>query len=61
MKSPAPGDPSRETGLPPGVEVAPLGKRFVAYLIDFSVPAVVRTVIGSCCRPHPAAGSWPSA
>ena len=46
MQSPAPASPNRETGLPPGVEVAPLGKRFVAYLIDISVPAVVSAVIG---------------
>ena len=29
------------TGLPPGVEVGPLGSRFVAYLIDRSVPVVI--------------------
>lgn len=46
MQSPVPASPNRETGLPPGVEVAPLGKRFVAYLIDISVPAVVSAVIG---------------
>jgi uncharacterized RDD family membrane protein YckC len=41
MESPVPDRPNRETGLPPGVEVAPLGKRFVAYLINCSVPAVI--------------------
>jgi uncharacterized RDD family membrane protein YckC len=41
MESPVLGRPNRETGLPPGVEVAPLGKRFVAYLINCLVPAVV--------------------
>ena len=41
MESPAQGRPNRETGLPPGVEVGPLGKRFVAYLINISVPAIV--------------------
>jgi uncharacterized RDD family membrane protein YckC len=41
MESPVPGRPNRETGLPPGVEVGPLGKRFVAYLINISVPVVV--------------------
>jgi uncharacterized RDD family membrane protein YckC len=41
MESPVPGRPNRETGLPPGVEVGPLGKRFVAYLINLSVPVVV--------------------
>ncbi len=45
MPSGAPGNPSRETGLPPGVEVAPLGSRFVAYLIDISVPLVVGVVL----------------
>src|SRR5918997_773079 len=28
-------------GLPPGVEIGPLGSRFLAYVIDRSVPAVV--------------------
>jgi uncharacterized RDD family membrane protein YckC len=41
MESPVPGRPNRETGLPPGVEVGPLGKRFVAYLINLLVPVVV--------------------
>jgi uncharacterized RDD family membrane protein YckC len=41
MQSPVQGRPNRETGLPPGVEVGPLGKRFVAYLINISVPAIV--------------------
>ncbi len=46
MQSPAPASPNRETGLPPGVEVAPLGNRFVAYLIDISVLVVVSVVVG---------------
>ena len=41
MDSPVQGRPNRETGLPPGVEVGPLGKRFVAFLINISVPAIV--------------------
>ncbi len=41
MESPVTGRPNRETGLPPGVEVGPLGKRFVAFLINMSVPVVV--------------------
>jgi uncharacterized RDD family membrane protein YckC len=45
MESPVPGRPNRETGLPPGVEVAPLGKRFVAFLINLSVPVVVSIVL----------------
>ena len=43
------GRPSRDTGLPPGVEVGPLGRRFLAYLIDLLVPGGVGIVIGSCC------------
>src|SRR5215211_3676244 len=45
MESPVPGRPNRETGLPPGVEVGPLGKRFVAYLINVSVPVVVSVAL----------------
>jgi uncharacterized RDD family membrane protein YckC len=41
MESPVPGRPNRETGLPPGVEVGPLGRRFVAFLINMSVPVIV--------------------
>ena len=41
MESPVPGRPNRETGLPPGVEVGPLGRRFAAFLINMSVPVVV--------------------
>jgi uncharacterized RDD family membrane protein YckC len=40
-----PGRPSRDTGLPPGVEVGPLGKRVAAYLIEVLVPAIVSTVL----------------
>jgi uncharacterized RDD family membrane protein YckC len=40
MESPVQG-PNRETGLPPGVEVGPLGRRFAAYLINMSVPVVL--------------------
>ncbi len=47
MPSGAPGNPSRETGLPPGVEVAPLAPRFVAYLIDASVPLIAGVVAGA--------------
>ena len=32
------------TGLPPGVEVGPLGKRFAAHVIDSLVPAVISGV-----------------
>ncbi len=40
-----PGQPSRDTGLPPGVEVGPLGKRVLAYLIEALVPAIVGIVL----------------
>jgi hypothetical protein len=40
-----PGQPSRDTGLPPGVEVGPLGRRVAAYLIEALVPAVVSSVL----------------
>lgn len=46
MESPVLGAPSHETGLPPGVEVGPLGKRFVASLIDSLVPGVAGGLIG---------------
>jgi uncharacterized RDD family membrane protein YckC len=45
MESPMQGRPNRETGLPPGVEVGPLGKRFVAYLINVSVPVIVSVAL----------------
>jgi uncharacterized RDD family membrane protein YckC len=45
MESLVPGRPNRETGLPPGVEVGPLGKRLVAFLINLSVPVVVGIVL----------------
>ena len=45
MESPVQGRPNRETGLPPGVEVGPLGKRFVAFLINISVPAIVSVAL----------------
>jgi hypothetical protein len=45
MESPVPGRPNRETGLPPGVEVGPLGKRFVAFLINLSVPVIVNIAL----------------
>ena len=45
MESPAQGRPNRETGLPPGVEVGPLGTRFVAFLINLSVPVIVSSAL----------------
>ena len=40
MESPQPAPPISATGLPPGVEVGGLGKRFLAHLIDWLVPAL---------------------
>ena len=45
MESPAQGRPNRETGLPPGVEVGTLGRRFVAFLINMSVLVVVSVAL----------------
>ncbi len=39
MDSPAPGSTSRDRGLPPGVDAAPIVRRFFAFLIDLLVPA----------------------
>ena len=41
MESPQPAPPVNTTGLPPGVEVGGLGKRFLAHLIDRFVPALL--------------------
>ncbi len=46
MAPPGSATPSRETGLPPGVQVGPLGRRLVAYLIESLVPAIVVGVLG---------------
>jgi hypothetical protein len=45
MESPVQGRPNRETGLPPGVEAGPLGKRFVAFLINIALPVVVSVAV----------------
>ncbi len=37
-------EPDRMTGLPPGVAVAPLGRRFVAHVVDAIVPTVIGLV-----------------
>lgn len=42
-----PGQPSRDTGLPPGVEVGSVGRRVAAYLIEALVPAIVAGVLGA--------------
>ena len=38
MESPRAGAPARDTGLPPGVQVGGLGRRVVAFLVDWLVP-----------------------
>ena len=45
MESPVTGSPQADTGLPPGVRVGPLGARFVAYVLDSLVPAVVAVAL----------------
>jgi uncharacterized RDD family membrane protein YckC len=45
MESPQPQSPPRITGLPPGVEVAPLTARFIAFLIDFLAPVAVMIAV----------------
>ncbi len=47
MQSVDPAAPSPDTGLPPGVHVAPLGARLVAWLIDVSVPTVVGVLLAA--------------
>ena len=42
-----PGQPSRDTGLPPGVEVGSLGRRVAAYLIEALVPGIVGGVLAA--------------
>lgn len=44
MARPDEPQPDRLTGLPPGVRPGPLGGRFVAYLIDHLVPALIALV-----------------
>lgn len=45
MNSPPPGRPSRDRGLPPGVDAAPLGRRFIAWVLDLLVPAAAGVLI----------------
>ena len=46
MQTARPPAPARDTGLPPGVKVGPLGQRLLAYVIDSVVPAVAGAVAG---------------
>jgi len=41
MESPQLAPPANATGLPPGVEVGGLGKRFLAHVIDKLIPALL--------------------
>jgi len=47
MESPVAGSPQADTGLPPGVQVGPLGARLVAYVLDLLVPAAVALLLVS--------------
>ncbi|CAA9300065.1 MAG: hypothetical protein AVDCRST_MAG48-1247 [uncultured Friedmanniella sp.] len=48
MASQTAAKPDRFTGLPPGVDVGPLGRRLAAHLVDGVVPAVcVAVVLGT--------------
>ena len=53
MESPQPAPPVKNTttGLPPGVEVGGLVKRFLAHLFDRLIPAL-RIAAGICCGPR---------
>jgi hypothetical protein len=50
MSSARPPAPARDTGLPPGVEVGPLGRRFAAYVIDSILPAVASLLVNLGAR-----------
>src|SRR4051794_12441740 len=45
MEAPRPPAPAKDTGLPPGVRVGPLGRRFLAFVIDSVVPAIAVVLI----------------
>ena len=46
MQTARPPAPARDTGLPPGVKVGPLGQRVLAYVVDSVVPAVAGVLAG---------------
>ena len=50
MSASRPPAPARDTGLPPGVRVGPLGRRFVAYVVDSVVPAIAGLLISLGAR-----------
>ncbi|MGI3786645.1 MAG: RDD family protein [Janthinobacterium lividum] len=45
MSAARPPVPARDTGLPPGVQVGPLARRVVAYVIDSVVPGVAALLV----------------
>src|SRR3954452_1345249 len=47
MEQPRAAAPARDTGLPPGVHVGGLGRRFLAYLIDSIVPALAAGLVNA--------------
>ncbi len=47
MTTAGPHAPARDTGLPPGVLVGPLGRRLLAYVVDSLVPAAAGLVVGT--------------
>lgn len=57
MSSARPPAPARDTGLPPGVKVGPLGSRLVAYLLDSVIPAAASVMISVGYRSGGATGT----
>jgi uncharacterized RDD family membrane protein YckC len=49
--------PARDTGLPPGVQVGPLGRRVIAYVIDSVVPGIAALLIDLGVRGGSAGGA----
>src|SRR3954447_22178658 len=46
MEAARPPAPARDTGLPPGVRVGPLGRRFLAFVVDFAIPVFAGVLVG---------------
>ena len=46
MHAARPPAPAKDTGLPPGVRVGPLGRRFLASVVDSVLPAVAGVLVG---------------
>lgn len=59
MSSARPPAPARDTGLPPGVQVGPLGRRLAAYVIDAIVPALASVLINLGARDGGAGANVP--